>query len=196
MPNVVVIAGPNGSGKSTTAPKLLRDTLKIEHFINADAIASGLSAFAPDRAAFPAGRIMLQRMTELAGLRENFALESTLSSRSLAPRIVKLRAKGYVVHLIFLWLLDVNLAVKRVAERVKAGGHGIPEEIVRRRYTRSIGNFFNIYRPIADSWLMLDNSLQDSPKPVAWRNIGGSVQITKSGPWNKLREEYEKDILQ
>lgn len=196
MPNVVVIAGPNGSGKSTTAPKLLRDTLKIEHFINADAIASGLSAFAPDRAAFPAGRIMLQRMTELAGLRENFALESTLSSRSLAPRIVKLRANGYVVHLIFLWLLDVNLAVKRVAERVKAGGHGIPEEIVRRRYTRSIGNFFNIYRPIADSWLMLDNSLQDSPKPVAWRNIGGSVQITKSGPWNKLREEYEKDILQ
>lgn len=196
MPNVVVIAGPNGSGKSTTAPKLLRDTLKVDHFINADAIASGLSAFAPDRAAFPAGRIMLQRMTELAGLRENFSLESTLSSRSLAPRIVKLRANGYVVHLIFLWLVDANLAVKRVAERVKAGGHGIPEEIVRRRYTRSIGNFFNIYRPIADSWLMLDNSLQDSPKPVAWRNIGGSVQITKSGPWNKLREEYEKDILQ
>ena len=77
MPNVVVIAGPNGSGKSTTAPKLLRDTLNVEHFINADAIASGLSAFAPDRAAFPAGRIMLQRMTELARSRENFALEST-----------------------------------------------------------------------------------------------------------------------
>jgi predicted ABC-type ATPase len=95
-----------------------------------------------------------------------------------------------------LWLIDANLAVKRVTERVKAGGHGIPEEIVRRRYSRSIGNFFNIYRPIADSWLMLDNSLQDSPKPIAWRNVGGPVQIAKSGPWNKLREEYEKDILQ
>lgn len=196
MPNVVVIAGPNGSGKSTTAPKLLRDTLKVEHFINADAIASGLSAFAPDRAAFPAGRIMLQRMAELARSRENFALESTLSSRILAPRLIKLRSNGYVVHLIFLWLVDANLAVKRVAERVKAGGHDIPEETVRRRYTRSIGNFFNIYRPIADSWLMLDNSLQDSPKPIAWRNVGGPVLITKSGPWNKLREEYEKDILQ
>lgn len=196
MPNVVVIAGPNGSGKSTIAPKLLRDTLKVEEFINADVIASGLSAFAPDRAAFPAGRIMLQRMKELAELRENFALESTLSSRSLAPWLIKLRTNGYVVHLIFLWLIDANLAVKRVTERVKAGGHGIPEKIVRRRYSRSIGNFFNIYRPIADSWLMLDNSLQDSPKPIAWRNVGGPVQITKSGPWNKLREEYEKDILQ
>ncbi len=195
MPNVVVIAGPNGSGKSTTAPKLLRDTLKVEEFINADVIASGLSAFAPERAAFPAGRIMLRRMKELAELRENFALESTLSSRSLAPWLIKLRTNGYVVHLIFLWLVNANLAVKRVAERVKTGGHDIPEEIVRRRYTRSIGNFFNIYRPIADSWLMLDNSMQDSPKPVAWRNVGGPVQITKSGPWNKLREEYEKDIL-
>ena len=195
MPNVVVIAGPNGSGKSTTAPKLLRDTLKVEEFINADVIASGLSAFAPERAAFPAGRIMLRRMKELAEQRENFALESTLSSRSLAPWLINLRSNGYVVHLIFLWLVDANLAVKRVAERVKTGGHGIPEEIVRRRYTRSIGNSFNIYRPIADSWLMLDNSLQDSPKPVAWRNIGGPVQITRSGPWNKLREEYEKDIL-
>jgi len=196
MPNVVVIAGPNGSGKSTTAPKILRDTLKVQEFVNADVIASGLSAFAPDRVAFPAGRIMLRRMKELAELRENFALESTLSSRSLAPWLAQLIANGYVVHLIFLWLVDANLAVKRVAERVKTGGHGIPEEIVRRRYSRSIDNFFNIYRPIADSWLMLDNSLQDSPKPIAWRNIGSPVQITKSGPWNKLREKYEKDILQ
>lgn len=196
MPNVVVIAGPNGSGKSTTAPKLLRDTLKVKEFINADVIASGLSAFAPDQAAFPAGRIMLRRMKELARLGENFALESTLSSRSLAPWLIRLQNDGYVVHLIFLWLVDANLAVKRVAERVKTGGHNIPEETVRRRYIRSISNFFNIYRPIADSWLMLDNSLQDSPKPVAWRNVGGPIQITRNGPWNKLREEYEKDILQ
>ena len=195
MPNVVVIAGPNGSGKSTTAPKLLRDTLKVEEFINADVIASGLSAFAPDRAAFPAGRIMLRRMKELAKLQKNFALESTLSSRSLAPWLKKLSRDGYVVHLIFLWLLDPNLAVKRVAERVKSGGHSVPENIVRRRYARSIGNFFNIYRPIADSWLMLDNSLPDSPKPVAWRNVGGPIQVVKSGPWNRLRTEYEKDIF-
>ena len=139
---------------------------------------------------------MLRRMKKLAKARENFALESTLSSRSLAPWLIRLQADGYVVHLIFLWLIDANLAVKRVAERVKTGGHDIPEETVRRRYTRSISNFFNIYRPIADSWLMLDNSLQDLPKPVAWRNVGGPVQITKNGPWQTLREEYEKDIFQ
>ncbi len=175
---------------------LLRDTLRIDEFINADVIASGLSAFAPDRAAFAAGRIMLRRMKELAGNRENFALESTLSSRSLAPWLKQLKRNGYTVHLIFLWLVDANLAVKRVAERVKSGGHNVPETIIRRRYARSIGNFFNIYRPIADSWLMLDNSLLDSPKPIAWRNAGGSIQIVKNGPWNNLREQYEKDIHQ
>lgn len=196
MPDVVVIAGPNGSGKSTTAPKLLRDTLRVEEFINADVIASGLSAFAPERVAFPAGRIMLRRMKKLAEQQKNFALESTLSSRSLAPWLSKLQADGYVIHLIFLWLADANLATKRVAERVNAGGHNIPEEIVRRRYTRSISNFFNIYRPLADSWLMLDNSLQDSPKPVAWRNVGGPIQIVKSGPWIKLRAQYEKNVFQ
>jgi len=174
---------------------LLRDTLQVEEFINADVIASGLSAFAPDRAAFAAGRIMLRRMKELAGNRANFAIESTLSSRSLALWLKELQSDGYVIHLIFLWLVDSNLAVKRVEERIKSGGHSVPENIVRRRYTRGIGNFFNIYRPIADSWLMLDNSPQDSPKPVAWRNVGGPIQIVKNGPWNNLREQYEKDIL-
>lgn len=195
MPRVVVIAGPNGSGKSTTAPRLLRDTLHVDEFINADVIASGLSAFSPDRAAFAAGRIMLSRMKDLARQDKNFALESTLSSRSLAPWLRKLATDGYSVHIIFLWLVDSNLAVRRVSERVKSGGHSVPENIVKRRYARSIGNFFNIYRPIADSWLMLDNSMQDSPKPIAWRNAGGPVQISRNGPWNQLRDEYEKDIL-
>jgi len=78
MPNLVVIAGPNGSGKSTTAPKLLRDTLQVDAFITADVIAGGLSAFAPERVAFPAGRIMVRRMHELAKAGADFALESTL----------------------------------------------------------------------------------------------------------------------
>lgn len=92
MPNLVVIAGPNGSGKSTTAPKLLRDTLQVDEFINADVIAGGLSAFAPEGVAFTAGRIMVRRMHELAKAGADFALESTLSSRSLAPWIAKLQA--------------------------------------------------------------------------------------------------------
>ena len=196
VPNLVVIAGPNGSGKSTTAPRLLRDTLKVDDFINADAIAGGLSAFAPERVAFPAGRIMLRRMRELAAAGADFALESTLSSRSLAPWIARLQAESYLFHLIYLWLSSEDLAVQRVAERVRQGGHDVPAAIVRRRYSRSLGNFFNIYRPIADSWLMLDNSSVDALNPIAWRNVGSPVQIVKSGPWDRLRKEYEKDIFQ
>ena len=196
MPNLVVIAGPNGSGKSTTAPKLLRDTLRVNEFINADVIAGGLSAFAPERVAFPAGRIMLRRMHELATSRADFALESTLSSHSLAPWIARLQADDYVFHLIYLWLSSADLAVQRVAERVRQGGHDVPAATVRRRYWRSLSNFFNIYRPIANSWLMLDNSTVDAPKPIAWRNVGGPIQIVKSGPWDSLRGEYEKDIFQ
>ena len=78
---------------------------------------------------------------------------------------------------------------------MRQGGHDVPAATVRRRYSRSLGNFFNIYRPIADSWLMLDNSALDAPNPVAWRNVAGPVQIVKDGPWDRLRREYEKDIL-
>jgi predicted ABC-type ATPase len=195
MPNLVVIAGPNGSGKSTTAPTLLRDTLEVDDFINADTIASGLSAFAPERVAFPAGRIMISRMQDLARSRANFALESTLSNRFLAPWITRLRNDGYVFHLVYLWLQSADLAVQRVAERVRQGGHAVPEATVRRRYGRSLDNFFNIYRPIADSWLLLDNSKAGMPGPIAWRNVGGPLQILKSGPWDQLRKQHEKDIL-
>lgn len=195
MPSLVVIAGSNGSGKSTTAPTLLRDTLRVDDFINADAIAAGLSGFAPERVAFPAGRIMIRRMQELARSRADFALESTLSNRFLAPWITRLRNDGYIFHLIYLWLQSADLAVQRVAERVRNGGHDVPEATVRRRYKRSLENFFNIYRPIADSWLMLDNSMVGIPKPIAWRNVGGPVQIVKSGPWDRLREKHEKDLF-
>lgn len=191
MPNLIVIAGPNGSGKSTTAPKLLRDTLRVDEFINADVIARGLSAFAPEKAAFPAGRIMLQRMRALAAAKKDFALESTLSSRSLAPWINQLKTDGYIFHLIYLWLASPALAVLRVKERAKQGGHDIPEAIVHRRYERSLKNFFNIYRPIANSWLMLDNSSVATLKPMAWRNVDGPLQIVKTGPWDRLRKQYE-----
>ena len=139
---------------------------------------------------------MVRRMHDLARAGADFALESTLSSRSLATWIARLQADDYVFHLIYLWLSSADLAVQRVAERVRQGGHHVPAATVRRRYTRSLSNFFNIYRPIADSWLMLDNSAVNDLNPVAWRNVGGPVQIVKSGPWDQLRKEYEKDIIQ
>ncbi len=195
MPNVVVIAGPNGAGKSTTAPGLLRQAFSLEKFVNADTIASGLSAFDPESVAFGAGRLMLVRLRELAASRADFAFETTLASRTFAPWLRRLQQEGYVVHLIYLWLPSADLAVERVAERVRRGGHAVPEVVVRRRYKRSLSNFFNSYRPLADSWLMLDNSQQGAPGPIAWRETGGPIHIVSDGPWKELRKVYEKDVF-
>ncbi|WP_186767425.1 hypothetical protein [Blastopirellula retiformator] len=101
-PSVVVIAGPNGAGNSTLAPFLLRDHLGVLEFVNADVIAHGLSAYAPEAAAFEAGRIMLTRLRELAQLRKSFALETKLATRSYARRSTEWKAAGFENHLVFL----------------------------------------------------------------------------------------------
>ena len=157
-PHVIVVAGPNGAGKSTAAPHLLRDALQVTEFVNADAIAAGLSAFRPDSVAIAAGRIMLARMEHLAAARENFAFETTLASRSFAPWLAGLRRGGYHCHVLFLWLPSADFAVSRVAERVRLGGHDVPPAVIRRRYRAGLRNFFRLYMPLADSWQLFDNS--------------------------------------
>src|SRR6516164_8686605 len=132
-PQVIAVAGPNGAGKSTTAPSLLKDSLEIVEFVNADTISSGLSAFRPESVAIAAGRIMLARMRVLAAAGENFAFETTLASRGLATWLRTLQQHGYRVHLMFLWLRTADLAVTRVMDRVRAGGHHVPADVVRRR---------------------------------------------------------------
>lgn len=133
MPKVVVIAGPNGAGKSTAAPAVLRNTLRVNEFVNADTIAAGLSAFSPDAVAVAvaAGRIMLDRLRDLAGEGRDFAFETTLASMSFAPWLRTLQLRGYAFHLVYLWLPTVELAIARVAERVRRGGHAIAEDTVR-----------------------------------------------------------------
>ena len=141
-PHVVVIAGPNGSGKTSLAPSLLRGALGVDEFVNTDAIALGLSAFRPERATLAAGKVMLRRLRELAGERADFAFESTLAGRTYAPWLASLGRSGYHVHILYLWLSSPELAVARVAARVRLGGHDVPEEDIRRRYRtglRSLG---------------------------------------------------------
>ena len=157
-PNLIVIAGPNGAGKSTAAPALLRGALGVTEFVNADVIAQGLSAFDPDRAALAAGRIMLRRLQDLARQGVNFAFETTLASRSFAPWIQELSRARYQFHLVFLWLPSANFAVQRVANRVRLGGHGVPEATIRRRYRAGLYNFFRLYQPLATTWSVFDNS--------------------------------------
>ena len=151
MPHIIIIAGPNGAGKTTAAPSLLNQTLKVSHFVNADTIAAGLSAYAPEKAAMQAGRSMLERIRYLATEGEDFAFETTLASRSFVPWISDLKRKGYLFHLTFLMLDSADLAVFRVSERVRMGGHFVSEETIRRRYKVGLKNFFTLYTPIADS---------------------------------------------
>ncbi len=166
-PRVVVLAGPNGAGKTTAAPRLLRRALKVEEFVNADVIAQGLSGFAPERAALAAGRIMMKRLKELAGQRKSFAFETTLASRSFAVWLKELKSQRYIVHLLFLWMPSAEAAVQRVAERVRLGGHDVPEGTVRRRYRAGLRNFFDLYQPLADTWQVVNSSVIAGPRIVA-----------------------------
>jgi len=181
-PSVVILAGPNGAGKSTAAPDLLHGALEVNEFVNADVIDRGLSAFDPDSVAIAAGRVMLARIQELAEQRVNFAFETTLASRSLAPRIRDLLASGYAIHLVFLWLSSADLAVQRVAARVAAGGHNVPEDTVRRRYRGGIRNFFAVYQPIVTSWALF-NASGPEPTLVAERVESQSLRVYDSTIW-------------
>jgi predicted ABC-type ATPase len=183
------LAGPNGAGKSTSAPWLLKDSLKVTDFVNADIIARGLSAFEPERAALPAGRVMLGRIKELARSRASFAFETTLASRTFAPWIEGLIRGGYVFHLVFLWLRDSDLAVTRVADRVRKGGHSVPTPTIRRRYVRGLRNFFEIYRPLSASWLIYDSSGPFRPRPVAGGQGRRVVEIMDRRAWTSIEEQ-------
>jgi predicted ABC-type ATPase len=187
-PNVVIIAGPNGAGKSTTAPLLLKSTLGVMEFVNADTIAQGLSAFEPDRTAMAAGRIMLGRLDDLARQRVSFAFESTLASRSFAPWITDLIREGYLFHLLFLWLPSADMAVARVAERVGMGGHHVDEETVRRRYNRGLSNFFELYRPLAATWRVYDNSRVPKLRLVAQGEGELIERVYDRATWNRIAE--------
>lgn len=190
-PHVIVIAGPNGAGKSTTAPSLLKGTLDVTEFVNADLIAQGLSGFQPESAVFHAGRVMLERIHYLAKKRVNFAFETTLSSRTFAPWITELLKTGYVFHLVFLWLPNEEFAVSRVAERVRMGGHNVPEETIRRRYNKGIQNFFHLYRPIADAWFFYDNSGIGKPRLIAYGKKEKTLLVNDPSLWHNIEERYE-----
>lgn len=184
-PVVVVIAGPNGAGKSTTAPRVLLGPLAVSEFVNADVIARGLSAFNPEGVAVAAGRIMLERLRDLAAQRASFAFETTLSSRSFAPWIRELIATGYEFHLVDVWLRDPELSVQRVADRVRLGGHAVSEEVIRRRYVAGLRNFFELYRPLAATWEVYDNS-GGEPRLVASGRHAEVLAVAHPSAWARI----------
>jgi len=191
-PIAVVIAGPNGAGKSTAAPRLLKGTLRVAEFLNADLIARGLSPFDPEGAALAASGVMLERMQTLADRRISFGLESTLATRSLAPRLRDLAARGYEFHLVFLFLASADLAVARVANRVRLGGHNVPEATIRRRYTAGLRNFFGLYQPIAASWRMFDNGQSDRMGLIASGCQGDTQRMVRKQLWKEIERKYRE----
>ncbi|HVP10201.1 MAG TPA: AAA family ATPase [Phycisphaerae bacterium] len=189
-PSVIVLAGPNGAGKTTAAPRLLKGSLDVTEFVNTDLIAEGLSGFAPEGTALLAAEAMLSRIRTLARQRVSFAFETTLVSRSLLPWLRELVEDGYRFHLVFLWLPSVDLAVNRVACRVRLGGHNVPKDTIRRRYDRGLRNFFQLHRPIATTWRMYDNSHGRRPRRIASGAGGRTTRIVDEQVWNRILREH------
>jgi predicted ABC-type ATPase len=185
QPEVIVLAGANGAGKTTSSQSLLADTLAVTTFVNADAIARGLSGFDPDSAAVEASRIMLERLRGLAQQKVNFAFETTLAGRSYASLLREWKGEGYLVRLYYFWLASADLAVARVAERVRSGGHDVPEATIRQRYERSVRNFFNLYRALADTWRWYDNTMAGLPRLIAERDASGD-RVFDQAAWDQV----------
>ena len=185
-PNLYIIAGPNGAGKTTFARKFLPDYVKCLEFVNVDLIANGISPFDPERAALRAGRIMLEQIHSLAKRGLDFGFETTLSGKTYVRLLQGMKKEGFLIHIFFLWISDVELALERIRLRVRNGGHHIPEVIVRRRFGRSLPNFLRVYKPLADSWTISDNS-GDVPKLIAIEEAG-KIEILDPDLFNILRK--------
>jgi predicted ABC-type ATPase len=188
-PSVYIIAGPNGAGKTTFAMKFL-PRISEANFINADLIAAGISPLNPAAATLEAGRVFLKRINDMILQRVDFAFETTLSGRSYMNLLSGLKAGGYVIYLFFLWLPSVDLALKRVADRVNKGGHDIPEETVRRRFRRGIHNLFNLYRGLCDLTVIYDNSTT-APRLVATITPSGTTVVRRDLYQRILKTESE-----
>jgi predicted ABC-type ATPase len=191
-PRAVILAGINGAGKTTASRALLADTLRLMTFVNADVIAQGLSGFDVDAAAYEASRIMLERLRSLAAQRADFAFETTLSGRTYVSWLRDLVASGYTTHLFYFWVRDAEFAIARVAARVKAGGHDVPDDTVRQRYGRSISNLFNLYMPHLTTWKVFDNTQSDY-RLVAEGGAGWSGFVYDEAKWDAIRKGTSND---
>lgn len=186
MPNVYIIAGCNGAGKTTASFTVLPEMLDCKEFVNADEIAKGLSPFQPESVSFHAGRIMLERITELIISKVDFAFETTLTTLSYKNTIELAKKNGYKVTLLFFWLNDVNLAIERVKTRVSEGGHNIPEEVIVRRYGKGLYNLTAFFIGICDYWIVIDNS-STPHKFIAEGSIDGETAIYDNTIWKTIK---------
>jgi predicted ABC-type ATPase len=188
MPNLYIIAGCNGAGKTTASYTILPEILNCKEFVNADNIAAGISPLNPESVAIEAGRIMLNRVAIFMDEHVDFALETTLSTRSYVSLVKKSQQMGYVVTLLYFWLASPEMAFERVAKRVSEGGHDIPIDVIQRRYYRGIENLLNLYVPICDNWIVTSNVNVPS-QVVARGGLGLGNLIINSDIWEVILKQ-------
>ena len=158
MPRMYIISGCNGSGKTTASYTLLPELLDCSEFVNSDEFAKSLAPFHPETAYITASRYMLKKLRYLFTRREDFCIETTLATRSLLKTVRMAQDQGYFVTVVYLWLRSPEIAIKRVAARVEAGGHDVAPDVIRRRYYTGLEYFFELYSPVCDKWMLVDNS--------------------------------------
>ena len=185
MPNLYVISGCNGAGKTTASYALLPEMLKCSQFVNSDEFAKSLSPFSPDTASIQASKLMLLKITYLFKRHEDFAIETTLATRSLKKMISKAQKEGYSITLLYFWLNSPDLAVARVKARVAAGGHNIPEDTIRRRY------FAGLHTSLVDRWILADNS--EIPFKVVAEGTKDALFVKDSATYEKIKSLSEND---
>jgi predicted ABC-type ATPase len=185
--DIVVLGGPNGAGKTTAARVVLPEQLDIREFVNADEIARGLSPFNAERTAATAGRLMIERMRSLVRERHSFAFETTCSGRTHVGLLRRCKAAGWRITLVFLWLPSPQAALDRVARRVRSGGHGIPHDVVVRRYWAGLTNMRHRYLPLAHLAFLYDNS-DEGRVLIAERTPEASFLVHDAARWAMIEK--------
>ena len=183
--NLYIISGCNGAGKTTASYSVLPKLLDCKQFVNADEIAKGLSPFCPESVAIQAGKLMLLRIEELLTADETFSIETTLATRSYSELVKRAQEKGYKVTLLYFWLSSPELAVERVARRVSEGGHNIPKDVIYRRYEKGLKNLFDIFIPIVDSWMIVDNGVE--PREIIAKGTKNQMKTFNDFKLDKIK---------
>lgn len=183
--NLYIISGCNGAGKTTASYSVLPKLLDCKQFVNADEIAKGLSPFCPESVAIQSGKLMLLRIEELLSADETFSIETTLATRSYSELVKRAHEKGYKVTLLYFWLSSPELAVERVARRVSEGGHNIPKDVIYRRYEKGLKNLFDIFIPIVDSWMIVDNGVE--PREIIAKGTKAEMKTFNDFKLDKIK---------
>lgn len=191
--NMYIISGCNGSGKTTASYTILPELLNCSQFINSDEFAKSLSPFDPSAASVSASRYLVMKFNYLVNRKADFGVETTLATRTLLNMIKNAQAEGYKVTILYLWLNDVDIAINRVKHRVDTGGHNIPEEVIRRRFTRGLEYFFKDYIPVCDKWILADNS--QTPFTLVAYGDRSYSHIKDTAKYELICNQVYQDIL-